>query len=209
MGRLSALGRSPHDWLRGARRRLRWLGWLAVGTLLLATRARPPAAQTPAAHRAAYPQAEAHLQGGPLASGLQGRVEFEAAPEGTLVRVEVSGLPAYRPGSPPIGPHGFHVHAVGDCTVGDPADPFLAAGPHFDPDGQPHGNHAGDFPVLFSQGQGGQARLTFLTGRLRPEQVVGRSVIVHENPDDFRTQPAGASGRRLACGVIQPVRPSR
>ena len=147
--------------------------------------------------------AVAHVRGGPLAPQLRGQAGFVELRSGTLVRVELSGLPAYRPGRPPIGPHGFHIHSVGSCEVGDPSDPFLAAGGHYDPDGQPHGNHAGDLPVVFSHH--GVARMAFYTARWRPRDVIGRSVIVHENPDDFRTQPAGDSGRRLACGIVEPA----
>jgi Cu-Zn family superoxide dismutase len=86
--------------------------------------------------------------------------------------------------------------------VGDPENPFLAAGEHWNPDDQPHGNHAGDFPVLFSNH--GLGELCFFTDRFKVWQVIGRSVIIHENPDDFRSQPSGDSGRRIACGVILP-----
>lgn len=149
----------------------------------------------------AGPEAVAVIQGGPLAPGLKGTVEFRRFGGGTLVSVRVSGLPPYRPGTPPIGPHGFHLHEFGECAVGDPQNPFQAAGEHWNPDGQPHGNHAGDFPVLFSNA--GVARMVFYTNRFRPEDVIGKAVIIHENPDDYRTQPAGAAGRRLACGVIR------
>ena len=148
--------------------------------------------------------ATARIRGGPLAPEISGFVRFAAVPGGTWVCVEVKGLPPYRPaqdGRPPIGPHGFHLHEFGSCLIGDPEDPFLAAGPHWNPDGQPHGNHAGDFPVLFSNH--GRARMCFFTDRFKVAEVVGRAVIIHEHPDDYRTQPAGASGRRLACGVIQ------
>ncbi len=66
----------------------------------------------------------------------------------------------------------------------------------------PHGNHAGDFPVLFSND--GYAEMTFFTNRFKPWEVIGKSVIIHQNPDDYRSQPSGNSGKRLACGVIQP-----
>jgi Cu-Zn family superoxide dismutase len=65
----------------------------------------------------------------------------------------------------------------------------------------PHGNHAGDFPVLFSND--GYARMTFFTNKFTVAQVIGKAVIIHESPDDNKTQPAGAAGRRLACGVVQ------
>ena len=106
-----------------------------------------------------------------------------------------------RPGRPAAGkPARIHIHEKGDCTVGDPANPFTAAGP-MNPDHQPHGNHAGDLPVLFSNC--GLASMTFFTNRFKVAEIVGRSVIIHENPDDYRTQPDGAAGRRLACGVIR------
>lgn len=180
-----------------SRPRIAWLGSAAVLAIVMAVAAglRPESPGRPAA--------VAEIRGGPLAPHLGGRVTFEAVTAGTLVRVELQGLPAYQPGTPPIGPHGFHIHAVGNCEVGDPRDPFLAAGGHYDPDGQPHGNHAGDLPVVFSHH--GVARMVVYTGRFRPQEVIGRSVIIHENPDDFRTQPAGASGRRLGCGIIQAV----
>ncbi|MFZ5633955.1 MAG: superoxide dismutase family protein [Bacillota bacterium] len=147
--------------------------------------------------------ASARICGGPLAPGITGVVRFEDVPGGTWVYAEVSGLPPYQPAKddkPPAGPHGFHIHEFGNCEVGDPGNPFQAAGEHWNPDNQPHGNHAGDFPVLFSNH--GRASMCFFTDRFKPAQVVGRSVIIHENPDDYRTQPAGAAGKRLACGVI-------
>jgi len=149
----------------------------------------------------------AQLKGGPLAPKLKGIVVFRDVPGGSEVSVEVSGLPPYRPaqnGKPPIGPHGFHLHQYGNCTVGNPNEPFSSAGEHWNPDNQPHGNHAGDFPVLFSNH--GRAKMTFFTDRFQVADVIGKAVIIHESPDDYRTQPAGAAGRRLACGVIRWAR---
>lgn len=144
------------------------------------------------------------LQGGSLAPQISGVVWFVDSPYGTQVCVNVSGLPPYQPaqgGKSPIGPHGFHIHEVGNCQVGTPADPFPATGEHWNPDAQPHGNHAGDFPVLFSNG--GFSMMCFFTNRFKVANIIGRSVVIHENPDDYRTQPAGNSGKKLACGVIQ------
>ena len=81
----------------------------------------------------------------------------------------------------------------------------MKAGAHYNPDNQLHGNHAGDLPVIFSNN--GTAIMDVFTSRFRPKDVVGRSVIIHQNPDDYRTQPTGASGKKLACGII--VRPVR
>ncbi|MDX9871844.1 MAG: superoxide dismutase family protein [Clostridia bacterium] len=149
---------------------------------------------------------KAELQGGPLAPGLSGAVYFISVPGGTKVKVEVRGLPPYQPAqgeNSPIGPHGFHLHEFGACDIGDPANPFAGAGGHWNPDNQPHGHHAGDFPVLFSNN--GFAKMSFFTNRFKPADILGRAVIIHQNPDDYRTQPTGNSGLRLACGVITRV----
>ena len=85
-----------------------------------------------------YPpvRAVARLRGGPLAPGIDGVVQFTAAPGGTWVCVNVRGLPPYQPaaeGRPPIGPHGFHIHEYGRCEVGNPAESFAGAGGHWNP----------------------------------------------------------------------------
>jgi len=148
----------------------------------------------------------AWVKGGPLAPQVYGRVYFKDIPEGTMVCADIYGLPAYQPASEmqsQIGPHGFHIHEKGDCTEGTITDPFPATGMHWNPDNQPHGNHAGDFPVLFSNG--GHEQMCFTTKRFKPADIIGRSVIIHQSPDDYRTQPSGNSGKKLACGVINPT----
>lgn len=147
----------------------------------------------------------ADIKGGPLAPHIRGVVVFTDVPGGTEVYVEVEGLPPYQPAPPggqPIGPHGLHIHQFGNCEIGDPKEPFEQAGGHWNPTEQPHGNHAGDFPVLFSNN--GYSRMSFFTDKFRVWDVVGHSVIIHENPDDYCSQPAGNAGKRLACGVIRP-----
>lgn len=144
------------------------------------------------------------IRGGPLAPQLAGTVWFKDVPDGTEVYANVTGLPPYRPATgnqPPIGPHGFHIHQYGNCTIGDPTNPFTAAGEHWNPTNQPHGNHAGDFPVLFSNN--GAARMYFFTNKFKVSDIIGKAVIIHQSPDDYKTQPAGAAGKRLACGLIQ------
>lgn len=152
------------------------------------------------------PAALAQLRGGPLRPQIDGFVLFYDVPGGTWVWVEVCGLPPYRPahqGDEPIGPHGFHIHQCGSCSVGNPRDPLQAAGDHWNPTNQPHGNHAGDLPVLFSNG--GYACMGFFTSAFKPQQVINKAVIIHQNPDDYRSQPAGNAGKRLACGVIRGI----
>nr|WP_312579807.1 superoxide dismutase family protein [Sedimentibacter sp.] len=151
-----------------------------------------------------YSKAIAHITGGPLDRNIRGTVIFKDAPGGTEVSVEISGLPSYKPATettPPVGPFGFHLHENGTCEVGNDEDPYTAAGGHWNPTNQPHGNHAGDFPVLFSND--GYAKMSFFTNKFRVPQVIDKTVIIHENPDDYRSQPSGDSGKRLACGVIQ------
>lgn len=151
-------------------------------------------------------KAVAHIIGGPFAPRLKGTAVFSTVLGGTQVDVEVQGLPPYKMGNQDagqVGPHGFHIHENGICAVDNPQKPFESAGGHWNPTDQPHGNHAGDFPVLFSNN--GYARMTFFTNRFTVPQIIGKSIIIHEGPDDYQTQPAGASGRRLACGVIQKV----
>lgn len=123
-----------------------------------------------------------------------------------MVCVNITDLPEYKPATGnqnPIGPHGFHIHENGTCEVGNPQEPFQAAGGHWNPRNQPHGNHAGDFPVLFSNK--GRSSMCFFTNKFTSAEVVGKSIIIHKNPDDYRTQPAGDAGKRLACGIIKSL----
>lgn len=130
-----------------------------------------------------------------------GRVTFDQQSGGVLVGVLVTGL---APGSV----HGFHVHEKGDCSAPD----GMSAGGHFNPGGKPHGqmtgggdHHAGDMNNLTADASG-NARVQFLMPAVTvapgPNSVVGKAVIVHKDPDDYRTQPTGNAGGRIACGVI-------
>ena len=150
--------------------------------------------------------AVARIMGGNLYPDIQGTVYFKDVPGGTEVIAEIQGLPLYQPGSSnsqPIGPFGFHVHECGVCEITNPNNPFESAGGHYNPTNQPHGNHSGDLPVLFSNN--GFAYMKVFTDKFKPSEVICRSILIHENPDDFRSQPAGNSGKRIACGVICAV----
>lgn len=153
------------------------------------------------------PVARAVLNGSALAPEITGVAQFYPYREGTLVVVEVSGLPEHIPAildKPPIGPFGFHIHEGGTCGVTTGDQPFQTAGAHYNPTQKHHPEHAGDLPVLFSND--GYAWMAVYTNRFRPEEVVGRTVMIHQNPDDFRSQPAGNSGVRIACGVIERLK---
>ncbi len=145
----------------------------------------------------------AYVNGGPLAPEISGLVLFEPVTGGTQVFATFYGLPEYqraRNESAPVGPLGFHLHEYGDCSLGNPDSPFEGAGGHWNPTNEPHGNHAGDFPVIFSYD--GYSNISFFTNRFMPEEIVGKAVIIHQNPDDYRSQPAGNAGKRLACGLV-------
>jgi len=104
------------------------------------------------------------------------------------------------------GAHGFHIHEKGDCSAPD----GTSAGGHFNPGGQPHGHpqqgphHAGDMPMLETDAYGNAKLVTVLQGLTLEgaSGILGKGVIVHAAPDDFRTQPTGNAGARMACGVI-------
>ncbi|WP_373420443.1 superoxide dismutase family protein [Halobacillus sp. Marseille-P3879] len=147
-------------------------------------------------------RATAFFRSSPLAPELSGTVDFIQQPYGVEVIVQVEGLPDFevKNGSQ-IGPHGFHIHEKGVCEVGNGEKPFETAGEHWNPTKQPHGNHAGDFPVLFSNE--GRARMIFFTDRFEVNDIIGKAVIIHQGPDDYQTQPSGDSGLRIACGVIE------
>jgi len=129
-----------------------------------------------------------------------GTVTFEQRGDKVVMTAKISGL---APGS-----HGFHVHEKGDCS----ADDGMSAGGHFNPTGKPHGNpvsadhHGGDMPMLIADSTGNatlEATLDTVTvGTGAPTDVVGKAVIVHKDADDYKTQPTGNSGARVACGVI-------
>lgn len=149
------------------------------------------------------PRAMAVLRGNDLYPAIHGEVRFFDADGGAVIEVEAAGLPVYQPASPggqPRGPFGFHIHSMPNCAPMGGADAFSEAGSHYNPNNQLHGGHAGDLPVLWAPE--GKAYMSVYTPLFTPRQVVGRTVMIHENPDDFRTQPSGNSGIRIACGTI-------
>ena len=131
-------------------------------------------------------------------NSVAGTVTFTQKGDKVGVVANVTGL------SP--GPHGFHVHEKGDCSAAD----GMSAGGHFNPGSKPHGDpataehHAGDMPQLVADASGNAT----LNAELSPmtiggaDNIVGKAVIVHKDADDFKTQPTGNSGARVACGVI-------
>ncbi len=143
-----------------------------------------------------------------------GEAQLFSLPTGTEIVINVSGLTP--------GTHGFHIHTNGECASGlDAASgrtvAFGAAGGHFDPGtskkhGQPgqalSHNHGGDLPniVVDASGKGAvryvNPNVTIAAGA---QSVMGRTLVIHADPDDYTTDPAGNSGTRVLCGVIKPA----
>ena len=146
-------------------------------------------------------RAEARIRGAGEFSAVRGRAEFRQCRRGVLVTVEVSGLP-HREGNCARDIFAMHIHSGGHCT-GNASDPFADVGAHYNPENCGHPNHAGDLPPLF--GCGGYGYASFLTDRFRLEEVIGRSLILHEHLDDFTSQPGGNAGRKMACGEIRAL----
>jgi superoxide dismutase, Cu-Zn family len=130
-----------------------------------------------------------------------GEATFEQV--GDKVRVVV-----FAQNLPPDRELGFHIHEAGDCSSGD----GMSAKGHFNPHGKPHGHpgsadrHAGDLPSL-KVAKNGRAKLDVAVDAISigkgPGDIVGRGLIIHAQPDDYKTQPTGNAGARIACGVIK------
>ena len=146
------------------------------------------------------PRATAQLQP-TRGNNVTGTVTFTQKGDKVVVAANVSGLK-------PNQEHGFHVHEKGDCGSGD----GMSAAGHFNPKGSPHGHHstparhAGDMPNLKADSSGNASItsvLDIVTVTEGPTSVVGRGLIVHVQPDDYKSQPVGNAGARMACAVIQ------
>jgi Cu-Zn family superoxide dismutase len=130
-----------------------------------------------------------------------GSVALSQTQAGVLLKLSLKGLPA--------GERAFHIHAVGKCEP-----PFDSAGPHFNPTNQKHGflsgqGHAGDMPNLHIP-SGGELSVEVINAAItlekgKPNSVFdndGSSIVIHAGKDDYKSDPAGNAGDRIACGVI-------
>jgi Cu-Zn family superoxide dismutase len=134
-------------------------------------------------------------------SGVSGTVSFTTQDGGTLVEATVEGFE-------PNSRHGFHIHENGDC-----GNAGQAAGGHFAPQESQHGapsdpdslRHVGDFGNLEADDTGAAtySRLDSLIAFEGPRNIIGKAVIVHGEEDDLESQPSGAAGPRIACGIIE------
>ena len=159
------------------------------------------AAESATTKQAAPKSAQAELKATP-GNGVSGTLTFDAEGSGVRLTGSVKGLK-------PNSTHGFHVHEKGDCSAPD----ATSAGGHYNPTSHAHGDpkgaehHLGDMPNLEADGTGTATldvvvkNATLRTGE--PSDLVGKAVIVHAGPDDYKSQPAGNSGARIACGIIK------
>jgi Cu-Zn family superoxide dismutase len=132
-----------------------------------------------------------------------GTADLAAVPGGVLIKLAVKGLPT--------GDHAFHVHAVGKCEP-----PFTSAGGHFNPDSKKHGlmsadgHHAGDMPNLHIPASG-ELTIELMNDAVtldkgKPNSVFdadGSALVIHASADDYKTDPTGNAGDRIACGVVE------
>jgi Cu-Zn family superoxide dismutase len=169
--------------------------FLALAGLPLALAACAPKAP-PGAPPPASPYAEALLYDSE--GQLTGNVVLTPAGDALNGTVNVTrGLPA--------GPHGMHIHAIGECRLKD----FASAGGHLNPGGKQHGlqnpmgSHAGDLPMLVADATGkGSATFTAQATLDDLFDADGASFVIHAGADDMKTDPAGNSGARVMCGVL-------
>ena len=138
--------------------------------------------------------AKAVINGDDKYPKLHGEVTFRRLKEGVLVTARVSGLPKTESGF-----YGFHIHEGKSCD----GDGFPKTKGHYNPKDRPHPSHVGDLlPLLSCKGS---AYMQVKTDRFRICDIIGRTIIIHSDTDDFRTQPSGDAGEKIACGVIRAV----
>lgn len=165
--------------------------WLAMGALSAALLLSWPAAAAPGdVASAAMTDAEGNEVG---------TVGLSELHHGTMVVAKLTGLPE--------GAHAFHVHTTGLCEP-----PFTSAGGHYNPTDAKHGlnaeegAHAGDMPNIFIPASGELTIEVFAAGLAIDDQLLdddGAALVIHAGPDDYRSDPAGNAGDRIACGVIK------
>ncbi len=139
------------------------------------------------------------------ASLVSGRLSVVPMHDGVHLTGEIGGLA-------PNSTHAIHIHEKGDCSAADAS----SAGGHFNPAGAPHGkvggsaHHGGDMDNIVADAEGVAKVNVHASGVTlgggAANDVAGKAVIVHAAPDDYRTQPTGNAGGRIACGIITVTR---
>ncbi|RMF54480.1 MAG: superoxide dismutase family protein [Calditrichaeota bacterium] len=170
-------------------------GIILVGALLIGCQQKEVTVETSTVPQFTKAVAVLHATEG---NEVKGVVTFTKTAEGVKIVADVMGLTP--------GEHGFHIHEFGDCSSPD----GKSAGGHFNPEGNPHAapdaqtRHVGDLGNLTAD-ENGNAHYERLDTHLSlngPNSIIGRGVIIHAKADDLTSQPTGAAGARVACGVI-------
>lgn len=139
----------------------------------------------------ALPTATASIRGSSEFPNMFGQVNFYQKKDYVLIEANIKGLP-----HTDTGFFGFHIHEGDNCA----GTGFSGTGSHYNPADTPHPAHAGDLPPLLLC-KGG-AYQSVATDRFSVADIIGRTVVIHSMPDDFTSQPAGNSGTKIACAVI-------
>ena len=138
------------------------------------------------------PNVVAYIRGSDEVPELSGEVKFYQNSNFVFVTADINGLPKTSTGF-----FGFHIHEGNSCAGKD----FANTKSHYNPANSPHPSHAGDLPPLLYSSGG--AYLAFTTDRFTLRDIIGRTVVIHNKPDDFTTQPSGNAGTKIGCGVIK------
>lgn len=140
--------------------------------------------------------AAAEIKGDKDAPRLSGTVQFLQRANGVLVVANIKNLPKDNPS----GFFGFHIHEGKSCRGED----FPETKGHLNPDKKPHPMHDGDLPPLLSNK--GFAYMQVFTDRFSVGDIIGKTVVIHGNADNFYSQPSGNAGEKIGCGEIKPSR---
>lgn len=140
------------------------------------------------------PTARAVIKGSEEFPDIRGEVLFYQRRSAVIVHANIRDLPKNLSGF-----YGFHIHEGDSCRGGA----FPRTGGHYQPGERVHPAHAGDLPPLLYCS--GSAYLEVKTDRFTVGEIIGRTVVIHGGADDFRTQPSGNAGNKIACGEIHRV----
>lgn len=143
--------------------------------------------------------AKAYVKGGRQYPKINGIVTFKETKNGVMLTAKINGLPQSKDNCKGRF-FGFHIHEGTSCT-GNLTDEFANAKSHLNPTNCLHPFHMGDLPPLLENN--GYAYMRVLTNKFKIEDIIGRVIIIHDSPDDFKTQPSGNSGTKIACGKIE------
>ena len=143
--------------------------------------------------------AHADIKGSKKYPNIKGEVDFKETKDGVLLTAKIHGLP--KSTNKCNGRFfGFHIHDGNSCT-GNTEDDFADVGMHYNLTNCPHPFHIGDLPPLLENN--GYAYMSVLINKFKIKDILGKSIIIHDKPDDFTSQPSGNSGAKIACGIIE------